>query len=202
MRKPAVPEPQEDAYVSPAPSDRKLRAVQERAAPDDLASLVASAAEGDRSAFEQLYRRHYEGVFRMVSFRLGSDPEDAVAEVFVRAWSSLPRYRDTGAPFSAWLYGIARHVVVDEIRRRTRAVPVEEVPDRETFDPPQEDRLVLTEAISQLPEEQRIVIEMKFLAGLSNPEVASALGITPGAVNAKQWRALAKLREILEETER
>lgn len=191
-----MPEPQEGAYVSPSPSDRKLRAVED-AAPDDVVSLVARAAEGDRDAFGSLYRTHYEGVFRMVRFRLGTDPEDAAAEVFVRAWAALPRYRDTGAPFAAWLYGIARHVVADEIKRRTRTLSVADVPDRHVFDQPPEDRMVLARAIASLPDEQRKVVELKFLAGLTNPEVAQALGISTGAVNAKQWRALAKLQELL-----
>ena len=196
MQSPAVPEPQEGAYVSAPPSDRKLRAVKD-AAPDQVASLVARAAEGDRDAFGSLYRTHYEGVFRLVRSRLGTDPEDPVAEVFVRAWAAIPRYRDTGAPFAAWLYGIARHVCADEIKRRTRALSVAEVPDEPRFDQPPEDRMVLAHAIAALPDEQRKVIELKFLAGLTNPEIAATLGISTGAVNAKQWRGLAKLQELL-----
>ncbi len=98
----------------------------------------------------------------------------------------------------AWLYGIARHVVADELRRRHRLEPRARVPDS-----PQEanvdDGLTLAAAIRRLPERQRRVIELKFLMGLSNREVASLLGSTEGAVNARQWRALEALRRMLEE---
>jgi hypothetical protein len=112
----------------------------------------------------------------------------------------LPAHRDTGAPFAAWLYGIARHVAVDELRRSARAETRDEVPDR-SVETGAFDRLALGEAIEQLPEEQRLVIELKYFAGLTNAEVASVIGGTPGAVNAKQWRALGAMRTFLADEE-
>jgi RNA polymerase sigma-70 factor, ECF subfamily len=159
--------------------------------------LIHRAKDGDRDAFGQLYRLHHAGITRMVRFRLGPDHEDAVSEVFVRAWAALPRHRETGAPFAAWLYGIARHVVSDELARRRRTVPVAETPDIGI--PFQaDDRLILAEALDRLPDEQRQVIELKFLVGMRNPEVAAAIGISVGAVNAKQWRAFSALRALME----
>jgi RNA polymerase sigma-70 factor (ECF subfamily) len=158
--------------------------------------LARRAKRGDRGAFEQLYRLHHAAVFRLARFHLGADAEDATSETFVRAWAALPRYEDTGAPFVAWLYGIARHVVTDEFRRRGRVEPRSELPDR-MIDFRVDDRLDLRAAIDRLPEEQRVVIELKFLADMKNPEIASLLGTTTGAVNAKQWRALNTLNEIL-----
>ncbi len=165
---------------------------------DAVPGLVMAAREGDKDAFGRLYRLHHAAITRMVRFHLGADHEDAVSDVFVRAWSSLPRYRDTGAPFVAWLYGIARHVVADEIRRRIRTVPSDRLPDRASpFSG--DDNLMIAEALAKLPAEQRQVIELKFLLGMKNPEVAGALRISTGAVNAKQWRALSALRTHLEE---
>jgi len=163
--------------------------------------LARRAQEGDRDAFGQLYRLHHPAIFRMVRFSLGDggvDAEDATAETFVRAWRALPRYTDTGAPFVSWLYGIARHVVADERRRRMRTESRDEVPEQ-AHEPDYEDRLDLASAIERLPEEQRTVIELKFLAGLSNPEVAALLETTTGAVNARQWRAIRALNEMLSE---
>jgi RNA polymerase sigma-70 factor (ECF subfamily) len=160
--------------------------------------VVRRAKEGDRDAFETLYRTHHAAISRLCRFYLGPDGEDAVADVFYRAWRGLPRYRETGAPFAGWLYGIARHVAVDELRRRGRSVPVAEVPDRPGPDPMTDEWLDLRRAIAQLPGEQRRVVEMKFLMGLTNDEVAGLLGTTPGAVNAKQWRALRTLAHHLE----
>jgi len=160
--------------------------------------LVARAKEGDRASFEELYRAHVDGVARQVRFRLGDPDDDAVAEVFLRAWRGLPGYRDTGRPFGAWLHGIARHVIVDELRRRERWVPVDRVPDR-GVEPMTLELISLRDAIDRLPEQLRRVIELKYLHDLTNDQVALALGATAGAVNTKQWRALRELRHLLEE---
>jgi RNA polymerase sigma-70 factor (ECF subfamily) len=188
------------AYI-PAPSaDRKGEA-----STDDVRTLdrglVRRAQEGDREAFGRLYQLHHAAVFRMVRFALGSggaDAEDAAAETFARAWKALPRYRDTGVPFVSWLYGIARHVVADEHRRCQRTEPRDELPD-DGHEQGHDDRLDLAAAIAQLPEEQRLVIEMKYFAGLTNPELAALLGTTTGAVNARQWRALKTLQATMGE---
>ena len=116
------------ANISRPRSDGKGEEPEDRAVER---ALVARAKEGDREAFEQLYRAHLGAVSRLVRFRLGGADEDAVAEVFLRAWRGLGSYRDTGVPFPAWLYGIARHVAIDELRRRGRVEPVEQVPERE-----------------------------------------------------------------------
>jgi RNA polymerase sigma-70 factor (ECF subfamily) len=164
---------------------------------DQVAGLVRSAQAGDRDAFGELYRMYVPRVFRLARFSLGTGAEDAVSETFTRAWTALPRYRDTGAPFVAWLYGIARHVVTDQLRTRGRSEPRETVPDRMVHEE-HDDRLDLAAAMAELPEEQRRVIEMKFLMGLTNPEVARVLGKSIGAVNAQQWRALRALKGVLE----
>lgn len=163
--------------------------------------LVERAKDGDKDAFGDLYRLYHAPLFRVARFQLGDighAAEDAVAETFLRAWVALPRYRDTGAPFVAWLYGIIRHVVLDELARGRRIEPCAELPDAAkgwTVD----DQLTLSEAMERLPAEQRRVLELKYVLGMKNAEVASALGKTPGAINAMQWRALGTLREILEE---
>lgn len=202
MRDAQVTSPMPSAQISaniPGPSDdvHDERPAEVRSI-DPVPGLVDAAREGDKDAFGRLYRIHSAAITRMVRFHLGADHEDAVSEVFVRAWSALPRYRVTGAPFSAWLYGIARHVVTDEIRRRIRTAPSDRIPDGVT-PAAGEDRLMIAEALANLPDTQRQVIELKYLLGMKNPEVAEALGISTGAVNAKQWRALAALRTLLEE---
>jgi RNA polymerase sigma-70 factor (ECF subfamily) len=168
---------------------------------DQVPQLVEKAKRGDRDAFAELYRLHHARIFRMARLHLGDlgdGAEDAVAETFLRAWAALPRYRVTGAPFVAWLFGIARHVVLDEVARGRRVMPSEELPER-TRSWTVDDRLTLAQAIDRLPAAQRQVVELKYLAGMRNEEVASALGKSKGAVNAMQWRALGTLREILEE---
>lgn len=168
--------------------------------PDEVRELVRRAQDGDREAFGELYRLHHGRVFRLARASLGaSGAEDAAAETFVRAWESLPRYRDTGAPFAAWLYGIARHVVADAGRSRRRLVPWARPPEGTEEAPAPEGRMDLARAVRRLPREQRRVVEMKFLMGLSNGEVGRALGKSPGAVNTQQWRALERLRRLMED---
>jgi RNA polymerase sigma-70 factor, ECF subfamily len=186
------------AYIPASSADRKGEA-----SPDDVRTLdrglVRRAQEGDRDAFGRLFRLHHAALFRMVRFALGSggvDAEDAAAETFARAWKALPSYRDTGVPFVSWLYGIARHVVADEHRRAKQTEPRDKLPDR-GHEEVHDDRLDLAAAIARLPQEQRLVIEMKYFAGLTNPEVAALLGTTTGAVNARQWRALKTLHETV-----
>ena len=161
-------------------------------------ALVARAKDGDRDAFGTLYRAHAAAVARLVRFRLGREDEDAVSEVFLRAWRGLGTYRDTGVPFAGWLYGIARHVAIDALRAAARIEPRAELPET-AVEPMTAELLTLHDAIERLPTEQRQVIELKYLVGLSNAEVAAAMDSSPGAINAKQWRALKALADVLEE---
>lgn len=166
---------------------------------DPVMLLVERALESDRQAFGELYRLFHGSVFRLARFYLNGAAEDAVAETFLRAWTSLPRFRNTGAPFSAWLYGIARHVVADERKALRRVEPRPHLPDRAT-EMPEDDRLMLAMAIERLPRLYRRLIELKFLMGLTNAEVSAALGKSVGAINALQWRAIRKLRGMIGET--
>lgn len=164
-----------------------------------MAGLVGRAQLGDRDAFGALYEEYRSRIFNLARFSLPyAAAEDAVGETFTRAWAALPRYRPMGVPFVAWLYGIARHVVVDAQRMGARVEPrAEPRPDRPEAREYDLDHLTLGAALARLPDEQRVVIELKFLAGMTNEEVAAALGKSPGAVNTQQWRALGALRAIL-----
>ena len=167
---------------------------------DDESAVVERARNGDRAAFGHLFLRHHGRVFRLARARLPhSLAEDAAAETFTRAWKALPRYRSTGAPFAAWLYGIARHVVSDMARAQRRIEPRAE-PDTGSHDPwvGHAELDELSAALRALPPEQRAVIELKFLAGLTNDEVGAVLGKRPGAVNTQQWRALRSLQRSME----
>lgn len=170
----------------------KLRSV------DGVPALVARAKENDREAFGDLYRLYQPPIYRLASFYLGRAADDVVAETFVRAWAAIPRYQERGRPFVSWLYAIARHVVADEMNGRRRVEPRAEVPDRPIFTKI-DDRLDLTRAMARLPDGQRRLLELKFLLGLSNAEICAVSKKTIVAVKAQQWRALRKLRELLQE---
>lgn len=186
----AEPTPDRASISGTAP-DRKV----DEPISETISRLVGLARQGDRDAFGELYRQLHAPVARLARFHLRDGFEDAVAETFVRAWVALPRYRNTGAPFVSWLYGIARHVIADELRARRRVEPRSDLPD--TAHQEGDDRLALAAAMERLPREQRQVLELKFLLGLRNPEVAAAMGKTVGAVNALQWRALRAMRGMV-----
>jgi len=188
--------PEDRLSIDAPSSDRRAESREEP--PDEERSLVALAAQGDADAFEELYRTHVEGVARHVRFRLGRADEDVVAEVFVRAWAGISSYQDRGRPFGAWLFGIARHLIADEFRTRSRVVPVAEAWD-EGDEPMTAELLALRHAIDRLPDDQRQAVELRYLVGLSNDEVADAMGTTASAVNTKRWRALRALRDVLGE---
>jgi RNA polymerase sigma-70 factor (ECF subfamily) len=159
---------------------------------EQVAELVRRAQRNDRDAFGQLYRVYYRPIYTLARFYLPQQAEDIVAETFLRAWGAIDRYRDMGRPFAAWLYAIARHIVADELKAKRRTEPRDELPD-ETREWDQDDRLVLAMGLARLSKTQRVVVELKYLVGLSHKEIAVILRKSVGAVKALRWRALQNL---------
>jgi len=180
------PDPQGDALDNV----RSLRPVDR---------LIQRAKDGDKDAYGQVFRLHRDAICRLARLHIGSEVDDIVAEVFTTAWVQLPRYRPNGTSFAAWLYGIARRVFADEQQRQATIGPPAE---RDTLEKWAEDeRRSLAAAIAALPEEQRHMIEMKFLMDMRIPEFAIAMDTTPDDANQKQWRALTALQsEMVEHT--
>lgn len=198
--------PRQGPYISPTPADTQVEGVKNDNVQDrddsnkeHIARLVEKAQRGGNEAFGEIYRLHYEKLFKYAAYRLGrQSAEDAVNETFVRAFKGLSRYRATGAPFISWLYGIAHNVVVDAGNSQRRVEPRGEFPDM-AIEPslPTADNIALRDAIQALPQKQRQVIEMKYFLSMNNGEVGAHLKKSPGAVNALQWRALESLQKIM-----
>jgi RNA polymerase sigma-70 factor (ECF subfamily) len=183
--------------------------------PADEAHVVKlvkrASVERDQAAFGELYDHFLDRVYRYLFYRTGNqaDAEDLTEQVFLQAWAAIHRFQWHGKPFQAWLYSIARNVLVDH-RRRVR--PTMSI-DRDDS-PPQiecesasrefEQRLdaqVLGHAISRLTEEQQQVIVLKFVEGLDTSQVAQLLDKQEGTIRALQMRALRNLRRLLESQE-
>jgi RNA polymerase sigma-70 factor (ECF subfamily) len=135
--------------------------------------------------------------------------EDLTGEVFTRMVASLPDYRLRGIPFRAWLYRIARNLVVDHYRRESGrvSVPLSHVESTgETGSNPAsiiEQKLTLERvqrALAKLDPSQQEVVVLRFLLGLSLREVALNLGKTVAAVKSLQHRGLKAVRVALEQT--
>lgn len=172
---------------------------------DDESTLIRRSQQKDVDAFAELYRRHFDRLYRYVAFQLGSpsEAEDVTAEVFLRAYRAIGGYKVRGAPFSAWLFRIAHNCVIDYRRRLHPSVPLESVSelcDASSSTELLEARLAreeLSSALGQLTEAQRQVLALKFGAGLSNAEVAKVMGKSEGAVKALQHAGLDSLRRKL-----
>lgn len=173
-------------------------------------SLVLRAQRGDRDAAGALLGELRPQLVRYCRSRLGRldgsyDAADDIAqEVCLAVLTALPRYRDEGRPFAAFVFGIAAHKVVDAQRAgMRRPVPSEQLPERADPAPGPEEAVVRREdadlarsLLQQLAPQAREIITLRVSAGLSADEVGAVLGMSAGAVRVAQHRALNRLRTL------
>lgn len=177
--------------------------------PDDH-ELVVRAQKGDVDAVGELYDRHHTHIFRYVWSRLGQQhgAEDLTGEVFMKMLVALPSYRPGATPFRAWLYRIARNMLVDHYRKERGMMTMlsEETQQQDVteHDPPSvvEEQLAaerVQQALTRLERSQREVVVLRFLSGLSLREVALTLNKSESAIKALQHRGLAALRLAMQQ---
>ena len=173
-----------------------------------ILKLVFRAQNGDSAAFDELYQQYLTPLYRYIYFRVNSasDAEDLTQTVFLKAWHSLASFKDQGKPFSAWLYQIARHVIIDYYRQHkmtTLNQPIENyawLMDDQQPEPAekidQQQKINLLHQLIQtvLSAEQREVVILKFINDLTTQEIAHRLNKKTAAVRALQYRALKVLR--------
>lgn len=174
---------------------------------DDSRGLVARARRGDQEAWAALYRDAYPRLVAFAHRRLGDLDlaRDAVSEVMARAVTAVDSYVGDDGGFAPWLFGISRHVIADMQRTLWRPLPPRLL--RHDVEPPgaaeqlieEEERSVLREAFERLDSDERELLELRVVAGLSSAEVAAILGKQPSAVRMAQKRALARLRTFVGE---
>jgi len=173
---------------------------------DTETSLVEQAQNGDRNAFGELVRRHYQGVV-LVVYRMCGDTglaEDATQEAFIRAWVNLPSYQPKGC-LRNWLYRIAVNAALDVLRRKPEETLEDEealmVADQaagpETVLIEKERVALLQQAMKSLPEAARSVLVLREYGGLSYQEIAGVLDVPVGTVMSRLNYARNRLREIL-----
>jgi RNA polymerase sigma-70 factor (ECF subfamily) len=176
---------------------------QEKAGSSALQDLVERAGSGDVDAFRELFDRYAQRVLRFAHARLGrdQDAQDAAQDVFLAAWQGLPSFRyEHAGSFPGWIFGIARHVVAEHQRRafRHRWSALDDAPEGSVdFEGQVLSQRVLVEELGRLPETQREVLMLRFVAGLSSREVGAAVGKTESAVVSLQVRGLDALRRRL-----
>jgi RNA polymerase sigma-70 factor (ECF subfamily) len=191
--------------------ERQLRSRQE-----DY-DLVARALEGDQAAFTRLRNKYWRSIHTMLGrmIRDKNDAEDLTQEAFIKAFNSLQSF-NTDYAFSTWLYKIASNNCIDYLRkRRLKTVSIDapvqtrdgevqmEIADPSAVRPDvpltsAERTHVLQEAIKNLPDKYRIVIEMRHTQELEYADIAEKLGLPLGTVKAHLFRARALLLKRLQ----
>src|SRR4051794_6911849 len=183
---------------------RGVEAVEPRVSATDQ-ELVARCRAGERDAFGELVDRYQQRLVRYVRGLVGNeeDARDVAQEAFVRAYTHLARF-DPARSFSVWLYGIASHVAVDWLRRRTRRSNLEQRVPEPPAPPSPEDEALRGEmagrvqaAVRELPLDYRQIVLLHYGEGLSCAEAATVLGISHGAARVRLHRAREQLRRRL-----
>ena len=199
--------------MRPVAQGERLRSQLDGGDRNSLRDLTALAARGQPAAIESLLQHIRPMVVRYCRSRLGRITghyhvaDDVAQEVCLAVVSALPRYRDMGRPFASFVFGIASHKVADAVRTAGRlAIPTEDLPDGPDDGPGPEDVvLAYIEAkramslLAKLPVQQRELLVLRIVTGLSAEETGNALGMSAGAVRVAQHRALARLRAIARE---
>jgi len=175
---------------------------------DGEQKLIQSAIRGEASAFGLLYDQYQPMIYRFILVKTSrrEEAEDLTHQVFLNAWQNIGTYRDTGHPFSSWLYRIARNLVIDYYRTKKKQVSIDEIdPDIFSTAPNHEIAMEqklqfakVTKAILLLKQEHQDIIIMRFMEELSHKEIAAALGKSEGSVKLLQYRAIQNLKKILE----
>jgi RNA polymerase sigma-70 factor (ECF subfamily) len=178
----------------------------------EKATETASKAELDR-AFEELYRTHLRDVYSYAYYRVGNhhDAEDVTEQAFLQAYRHFERARreSDGRPLRPWLIRIAHNLASNYHRDRSRrpeaALDAVEPPSHphgteQIVEGREELRLVM-DRLQRLPDDRRDALIMRFALGMSNREIARALGRTDGATKVLLHRAIKQLEEEMETEE-
>ena len=176
--------------------------------------LVSRIAAGDARALEALYDRYVRQCFGL-ALRMVGDPglaEEVVQEVFLKLWSRPDSYSSQKGAFVSWLLSLVHHRAVDELRKRSRTEvaldndqPLSVINTRPDPQPDpseqvwvMEQQRVVRQALGELPENQRLVLELAYFGGLSQSQIAERTSQPLGTVKTRMRMGLQNLRGLLE----
>ena len=172
---------------------------------------MTAAQGGDRAAMDALLRRHHDRIWAICRRLAGNDADaaDATQEAMLRIVRRIGTF-DGRSRFTTWAHRVATNACLDELRRRARrprpGIPDEDDHDaRTTVDPGPgiertvTDRLTVDAALASLPEEFRLPVVLRDLAGHDYAEIAAILDVPPGTVRSRIARGRNRLAELLDE---
>jgi RNA polymerase sigma-70 factor (ECF subfamily) len=160
---------------------------------------VVRAKEGDQDALRFLYISYSHNIYGYVRsiIRDEHEAEDVTQHVFAKLMTTIVKYDDRGVPFFAWLVRLARNVAIDHLRAN-RLTPTETVIDPDLGDGPDFERTqTVRAALAELPAEQREVVILRHVVGLTPGEIADRMGRTEGSIHGLHHRGRRALQREL-----
>jgi RNA polymerase sigma-70 factor, ECF subfamily len=169
-------------------------------------TLIREFKDGNQEAFNMLYHRHINNVYKRVRYIIPEeDVEDVTQEVFIAAMKSIPTFRGD-SQFGTWLRTLTNHKVAEFYRKRSRKQEVQLAPLSDAFGKMEgstsrmmEERIYIQKALSQLPENYREVILLRFAEALQFNEIAELMNQNIEATKSLFRRAIVALRSELDE---
>ena len=193
--------------------DSSSRAIARQDAADNAAidaALARRLIDGDHAALGEIYDRHGSTVYSIALSILHNPQaaEDVAQDVFVTLWNRPERYNPEIGRFAPWFYRVARNRAIDVVRQRRREVmpedpavfdlmlgPSEDAPASAVVERSEAQRV--RSALSELPDEQRMLIELAYFGGLTQSQMANRLDIPLGTIKTRVRTGLLRLREML-----
>lgn len=168
----------------------------------DLSTLLTATAAGDRRAFKALYEATNRRLFgiALLMLRRRDAAEDVLQEAYVRVWTEARRYDPAKGPALPWLSRVVRNLAIDYMRRERG--PTEDIADHAEAlsepPPPMGDRTDLARGLNRLGADQREILTLAFVQGLTHEELVTRLGLPLGTAKSRVRRGLEQLRAFLE----
>jgi RNA polymerase sigma-70 factor (ECF subfamily) len=176
----------------------------------DFDPQIVELAKTDKEAFAKLYDFYFPKVYAFVMSKTGSSAaaEDIVSDVFMKILENLPKYRDRGLPFTAWLFTVTRNILFDfyakQKRGETTALEegLEIKDEKKDFQPDDQARRgelkdKVKQVMDKLPERELSILQLKFFSGLNNREIALVLNLSESNVGIILYRVLRKIKPDL-----
>ena len=185
--------------------------------PEEIENLVKKAKLGNEESFAQIFDYFFPKLARHVAFRVSDeDVEDLTSDVFLKVIQNLDKYNHKkNAGFSAWIFRIANNSIIDFYRKRKELLGMEMEDEEENFfanipdegplpDDQANQRMEIEkmyDVLKKLPALHQTVLELKFLEGFTNPEIADITGKSEGNIRVIQLRALREMKKYWDDEE-